>query len=552
MPELSTDLFTACRKRWLGLGVLVLLEYLLVSYLFDSQPLTEVEGWWSNIGFLGRVAPLFFLAIAAAGLLRGKKIWERVREIRVGKLSQKQLVVALVLHGLAFGVFLYLSYVIFSLPDVWGMHPQVWMLSWLAVGTIAAAFLWPAFFPSELSGEILRMVLGTMVLGLVVGLIAWQAGLYTETLWTPLQSATLSLVAFMLELVVGEIVFVPAEVQVGTPDFWVTVAPVCSGYEGIGLITVFIAAYVICFRSHLRFPQALLLFPLSILVAFICNALRITALILVGDWVSPEVAMGGFHSKAGWIFFCAIALGIVYLSNRSRFFSNTVKAVEHSGEVENPTAAYLMPLLALIAVSMACGMFLAGSFNALYWVRIPVVAFVCWWYRGYFAAALIRLRGLSWKSWIDVPSIGVGILVFVLWVMLEPEPDASGLVAKSDLSALPRLAWLGWIVARIIGSVLLVPVVEELAFRGYVLRRLVKGDFEWVSYKTFTWLSFIGSSLAFGFLHQRWLAGTLAGMAYAGILYRRGELRDPIVAHAVTNGLIAIAVLGFGRWELWL
>ena len=71
----------------------------------------------------------------------------------------------------------------------------------------------------------------------------------------------------------------------------------------------------------------------------------------------------------------------------------------------------------------------------------------------------------------------------------------------------------------------LVPVVEELAFRGFLVRRLIRANFETVSYRSFTWLSFVGSSLAFGFLHQRMLAGTVAGMCYAGIvLWRlRGE-----------------------------
>ena len=48
-------------------------------------------------------------------------------------------------------------------------------------------------------------------------------------------------------------------------------------------------------------------------------------------------------------------------------------------------------------------------------------------------------------------------------------------------------------------------------------------------------VSFVISSVAFGVLHGRWLAGILAGMLYALAQYRRGEISDAIVAHAVTQ-----------------
>ena len=50
---------------------------------------------------------------------------------------------------------------------------------------------------------------------------------------------------------------------------------------------------------------------------------------------------------------------------------------------------------------------------------------------------------------------------------------------------------------------------------------------------------------------ERWLAGIVAGMLYALAMRWRGRLGDAVVAHAVTNGLLAVWVLVFGRWELW-
>ena len=105
--------------------------------------------------------------------------------------------------------------------------------------------------------------------------------------------------------------------------------------------------------------------------------------------------------------------------------------------------------------------------------------------------------------------------------------------------------------SRILGSVITVPIAEELAFRGYALRRLISSDFDKISPRRFTWLSFLLSSLLFGALHGRRLAGTVAGMFYALAMYRRGRVEDAIMAHATTNALIAAEVLIFGHWNLW-
>jgi CAAX prenyl protease-like protein len=66
-----------------------------------------------------------------------------------------------------------------------------------------------------------------------------------------------------------------------------------------------------------------------------------------------------------------------------------------------------------------------------------------------------------------------------------------------------------------------------------------------------TWSSVAISSLAFGLLHEQWLAGTLAGAAYAWATTRRGRLSDAVVAHAITNLCLSVQVLGWHQWSLW-
>ena len=95
------------------------------------------------------------------------------------------------------------------------------------------------------------------------------------------------------------------------------------------------------------------------------------------------------------------------------------------------------------------------------------------------------------------------------------------------------------------------PIVEELAFRGFLLRRIIARSFDEVSYEQWTWPAVLGSSLLFAAFHQQWLGGFVAGVLYAYAQKRRGLLSDAIVAHAVTNALIAAQVLIAGHWSLW-
>jgi CAAX prenyl protease-like protein len=142
-------------------------------------------------------------------------------------------------------------------------------------------------------------------------------------------------------------------------------------------------------------------------------------------------------------------------------------------------------------------------------------------------------------------------VVSVLWLALEPGGAAPGAGVEAGLAGLSRgEAWL-WLGFRVVGSTLTVPLAEELAFRGYLTRKLVSPGFETVRPGHFTWVSFIVSSVAFGLLHGRWLAGTLAGMACEWALYRRGQFTEAVYAHLTTNALIGAYVLCFGRWWMW-
>jgi exosortase E/protease (VPEID-CTERM system) len=276
---------------------------------------------------------------------------------------------------------------------------------------------------------------------------------------------------------------------------------------------------------------------------WLANALRIAALIAIGTWISPEIAFGGFHSYAGSLLFCAVALSLAHVAGRSRFFA-TADALEATADTRNPTAAYLGPFLAIVATAMLTGAFSTGTFDALYPLRVVVAAMMLWSFR-----TVYREWRWTW-SW---HAVALGIGVFFLWMALEPAattetPDSD---LGTILAGMPAGAAGTWLAFRAFGAIVTVPIVEELAFRGYLLRRFVAADFEGVSPRRFSAPAFLISSVLFGAMHSRLLAGTLAGMAYALALQRRGELCDAVVAHATTNAVLAAYVLATGAWSLW-
>jgi exosortase E/protease (VPEID-CTERM system) len=302
---------------------------------------------------------------------------------------------------------------------------------------------------------------------------------------------------------------------------------------------VFVAVYLWLFRKRATFPQALWLFPAGLAAIWIANVLRIAALIVVGTEISPAIAAGGFHSQAGWIAFTIIALGLIALSHH---LGLVVRAPATDSGSATLASALLVPLMAMLATSLVTSAFTSGT-DLLYPLGVVVTAAALWNYRSSY-------RGMPFD--LSFVPVAIGVAVFVAWLWLIPGVPVEAGTAEPAPPSLPPLVLIAWIVFRVAGSVITVPIAEELAFRGYLLRKLVSRDFENVPGNRFTLLSFVVSSILFGLLHASWIAGTVAGALFAVATYYRGRVSDAIVAHMTANALIAIAVLGFGRWDLWL
>jgi CAAX prenyl protease-like protein len=109
-----------------------------------------------------------------------------------------------------------------------------------------------------------------------------------------------------------------------------------------------------------------------------------------------------------------------------------------------------------------------------------------------------------------------------------------------------------WITTRVLAAVVTVPITEELAYRGFLMRRIRDADFESVRFGDSGIWGLLVSSVVFGLGHgSMWLSGILVGILYGWLAMRTGRIGESIAAHAVTNALIALCVLSGQQWQLW-
>ena len=103
---------------------------------------------------------------------------------------------------------------------------------------------------------------------------------------------------------------------------------------------------------------------------------------------------------------------------------------------------------------------------------------------------------------------------------------------------------------RCLGAAVMVPIAEELAFRGYLINRLGAWSESFNLQIDPRLLPLALSTILFGLLHSAWMAGMLAGLVYGLVRYHRDSVTDAIIAHAITNALLSGYVIAFGVWSL--
>jgi len=226
---------------------------------------------------------------------------------------------------------------------------------------------------------------------------------------------------------------------------------------------------------------------------------------------------------------------------------------------DRPQMPYIIPLFVFLAI-MGPASF--GKLGGVDWTKL-------WfdWLPVVYTAKTLAGGLLLWIFWryytpIRWNHLGLGVLVglfgTVLWIGTEYATQSIGLTHPPDPSTIynPDVMlheqWQRWLFLciRVTGPTLVVPVMEELFFRDFLMRMLVRGArFEDVAVGTFTWLSLIGMSVIFAIEHVQWPAGFLYGLMMGILLIRTKSLGSCIVAHAITNWTLYLYVIYRGDWQ---
>ncbi len=159
------------------------------------------------------------------------------------------------------------------------------------------------------------------------------------------------------------------------------------------------------------------------------------------------------------------------------------------------------------------------------------------------------------------PALGIGIAVFLLWIapdLLFPGYRSHWLFTNSVMGSpsgsLPVADRGDTLVLalRTFRAAVIVPIVEELFWRGWLMRWLIKPDFTGVPMGTYSTQAFWIVAVLFASEHgSYWDVGLAAGIVYNWWMLRSKSLADLILAHAVTNACLSAYVLAAGKWEYW-
>jgi CAAX prenyl protease-like protein len=188
----------------------------------------------------------------------------------------------------------------------------------------------------------------------------------------------------------------------------------------------------------------------------------------------------------------------------------------------------------------------AGALRWLYPAKIAAVALLL----ALFWRQYSELRQFCLSTAQTLTALATGVLVLVLWISLDAGWMIIGSPSGFDPRSQGQIDWL-LVAIRIAGAALVVPVMEELFWRSFLMRWIVSPDFESVESSQLGFKSFVITVLLFGVEHNLWLAGIVAGAAYSLLYMRHRKLWSPILAHAVTNGLLGIWVVRTGNWSYW-
>jgi uncharacterized protein len=228
---------------------------------------------------------------------------------------------------------------------------------------------------------------------------------------------------------------------------------------------------------------------------------------------------------------------------------------------QQPQMPYVIPFFAFLLV-MVPGTF--GNWGGIDWKTLWNDYLPAVYSTKTVIAAILLWYCWPWYTQVRWSRLGLGAVVgligTVVWIASEYACQHVGFAHAPDASAiydpdqmLPN-SWARWafLSMRVAGPTLVVPVMEELFFRDFVMRALIMGvRFDAVPVGTFSWFSLLGMSALFGINHgwNFFIPGFLYGLMIGVLLIRTKSLGACMVAHGMTNWSLYLYVIYTKDWQ---
>ncbi len=184
-----------------------------------------------------------------------------------------------------------------------------------------------------------------------------------------------------------------------------------------------------------------------------------------------------------------------------------------------------------------------------YWIY-PLQTVVCgglllWFWRCY-----------EWGTgWHVLAGVMAGLLVLAIWIAPQWLPGATPRTQGFNPNTFEESAALWWssVTLRFLRLVVIVPLLEEIFWRGFLLRYLIKEDFTKVPFGAFSWFSFGVVTVMFGLAHfgPDFIPALITGAIYNALAIRTRSLTCCVLAHALTNLGLGIYIMQTGQWGFW-
>ncbi len=218
---------------------------------------------------------------------------------------------------------------------------------------------------------------------------------------------------------------------------------------------------------------------------------------------------------------------------------------------------YAVPMFAYVGLSalegylpQAGGRPVPSWYAIAYAFKVVITAALAWRYRS------------TWRDFLPAPSFAtlglsalLGLLVWLLWIGLDGLYPVFRFLGGTRVAFDPRemapLARWAFIGVRLLGLVVLVPLIEELFWRSFLLRWLIDPEFSNVPVGRVTPVAAVVTSVLFALVHPEWLPALLTGLLWAGLLWQTKSLSACAVSHATANLALGVYVIAMGEWKYW-